>query len=78
VYELDDSAYTELKAKVGAAIELIKANRLTIFKLFSDVDNHIKSLSDASDKYQLDYDTILLKRRDEEITLLVHRLQSNQ
>ena len=40
VYELDDSAYTELQAKVGAAIELLKANRLNIFKAF----NHINDL----------------------------------
>lgn len=40
VYELDDSPYTELQAKVGAAIELLKANRLNIFKAF----NHINGL----------------------------------
>lgn len=39
VYELDDSAYTELKVKVGAAIELIKASRLTLFKMLADVND---------------------------------------
>ena len=78
MYELDDSAYTELKSKVGAVIELIKANRLTIFRLFADVDSQIKSLSDAASRHDGEQDAQLLQRRDEEISNLVNRIQENQ
>lgn len=46
VYELDDSAYKELAAKVDASIQLLKSNKITIFKLFNDIDNRIKDLSE--------------------------------
>ena len=41
VYELDDSAYVDLQSKVGAAIELIKASKLTLFKMLADVNEQI-------------------------------------
>lgn len=78
MYELDDSAYTELKSKVAAAIELIKANRLTIFKLFTDVDSHIKDLSGQLEQTNSGYERELLERRDKEITGLVDRIRRNQ
>lgn len=37
VYELDDTEYKKLVAQVDAAVELIKANRVTLFKLLNDV-----------------------------------------
>ena len=77
VYELDDSEYQELQAKVGAAIELIKANRLTIFKILSDVDNHLKSLSDAGLSEFGEYDSELYRMRDQEIQNLVKKIQGN-
>lgn len=77
VYELDDSEYRELQAKVGAAIELVKANKLTIFKILSDVDNHIKSLSDTGISEFGEYDSELYRLRDQEIQSLVKKIQGN-
>ena len=36
VYELDDSQYRELISRVDAAVQLLKANRINLFKLFSE------------------------------------------
>ena len=44
VYELDDSQYAELVSKVDAAIQLLKANRLSLFKAFNGVDDQIVGL----------------------------------
>ena len=38
VYDLDDYQYQELQAKVGESIEILKADKLNIFKIFADVD----------------------------------------
>ena len=34
----------ELAAKIDAAIKLIQANRITVFKILADIDNHISGL----------------------------------
>ena len=44
VYELDDSQYAELVSKVDAAIQLLKANRLSLFKAFNGVNDQIGGL----------------------------------
>jgi len=64
VYELDDSAYTDLQAKVGAAVELVKANKLNIFKQFAQVGEHVQSLSNDQLNQLENQDSELLKRRD--------------
>lgn len=78
VYELDDSAYQELQVKVGSAIELLKANRLNIFKALASVDADISGLSDdLSGSFDSDQQR-LYRLRDEQITSLVSKLQGNQ
>lgn len=46
VYELDDSAYKDLVSKVDASVKLLKANKLNIFKLFTEAQEKIKDFSD--------------------------------
>ena len=63
--------------KVYQAIELLKANRITIFKLFSDVDNQIKEIGDASGS-QIQVSRELLAQRDEKLKEWIDKLQENQ
>lgn len=48
VFELDSSEYEDLVQKIYQAVELLKASKLSIFKLFSDVDNRIRELGETS------------------------------
>lgn len=52
--EIDDSATQELAAKIDAAIKLIQANRITVFKILADIDNHISSLQQSSESSNAD------------------------
>ena len=74
VVELDSSEYDDLIQKVYQSIELLKSNRLTIFKLFSDVDNQIKEIGDASGT-SIQVNREVLAKRDEKLKEWINRLQ---
>ena len=58
-------------------MELVKSSKLSIFKLFTDVDNHIKSLSDTELDESASRDEELYRQRDQQITSLVNKITSN-
>lgn len=66
---IDPEAYDELKGKIGSAIDLIKANKVNIFKLFSDVDGQISDLNQLGLGDE--------ERRGKEIDDLVSRIKDN-
>ena len=74
--EIDDSATQELAAKIDAAIKLIQANRITVFKILADIDNHISSLQQSSESSNADDE--LRGQRDQQINGLIDKIQTNQ
>lgn len=77
VVELDTSSYDDLIQKIYQSIELLKSNRLTIFKLFSDVDNQIQHIGEEQGS-QIQVSRELLAKRDEKLKEWIDRLQYNQ
>lgn len=77
VYELDTTEYDELVQRIYSAIELIKANKLTIFKILSDVQSEAKKFEDNVDD-SIQINRQLLSKRDEDIKKLVEKIQGNQ
>jgi hypothetical protein len=41
VYDIDSKSYDELVSKVDAAIQLIKANKLNIFKILNEISSEL-------------------------------------
>lgn len=78
VHELQKSERDELASKIDASIQLIKANKLNIFKLFNDIDGKITDLSQVQQEDEDKQGKEILERRDKEITELVDRIQTNQ
>ena len=48
VYETDDKSYNELVTKVDAAIQLLKANKLNIFKLLNEISSALDEQEKSS------------------------------
>lgn len=76
VTELDTSQYDELIAKVDEAVKLIQANKLNIFKAFTEVDDTVSKLGESRDANALEE-----KRqhglREQQIDDLIAKLQGN-
>lgn len=74
VYELDDSEYRNLVSEVDAAVQLLKASKLSIFKAFSQIDDESVS---QTEEVQKDTEAARLTN-ERKIEVLVEKLHGNQ